>query len=175
MPATKRAINFTNVKELAFNPKHKPAGEYRAKIVKVEDDESKQGNAQWIFTIVVTTDQRSTYPYYCGLDEKQAWKIRKLCIAAGIPVPKKRVMVDPNKLVNKEIGITLDDDEYEGKMKSTIVDTFPTDDLAKDSPEDEEKPRGKRSTTKKSAKPADDDEDDDVDGEDLDELDLEEV
>lgn len=165
MAATKRAVDMTNVKDPGnFNPKHKPEGDYKAKIVKVEDHKSKAGNDQWVFTIQISTDQRATYPYYCAHDEKNAWKVRNLLVACGIAVPKKRVNVDPNKLVGKEIGITLEDDEYEGKMKSTIQATFPASDLSEDEPDD-----------------AGDDTDpaeggsDTGDDEDMDELDLEDL
>lgn len=140
MAATKRAVDMTNVKEAgAFNPRRKPEGDYRAKIAKVEDHKSKKGNEQWVFTIQLADDQRATYPYYCGFEEKEAWKIRNLLIACGKKVPKKRVNVDPNSLVGKEIGISLVDDEYEGKLKSTIDAVFPADDLGEaDEPEDED-------------------------------------
>lgn len=161
MTATKRAVDMTNVKDQGnFNTKHKAEGDYRAIISKVEDSESKSGNDQWIFTIELVSDRRATYPYYCGFDEKQAWKIRNLCIASGMAVPKKKVMVDPNKLIGKEIGISLEDDEYEGKMRSRISATFPASEVTEDT-----RPASKKST------PATDDEVD----EDLDEMDLEEV
>lgn len=167
MVATKRKMDFTNVKEGGgFNPRHVKSGDYRMKILKVEDGESKAGNSQWVFTIQREGDKRATYPYYVGCDDdKQAWKIRKLLIAAGIPVPKKLVMVDPNKLVGKTIGAFLDDDEYEGRMKSVIADTFPVSEIDNDEDEDEAPAR------KPKARVVEDDEDDDVD---LDEEDDEE-
>lgn len=170
MAATARAVDFTNVKDAGnFNPRRKPAGDYRMRITKVEDHasgDSKVAN-NWVFTIVPIVDERSTYPYYCGFDEKQAWKIRNLCLAAGIAVPKRRVKVDPNKLVGKEIGATLDDDEYEGKTKSVIVGTFPVDELSADSP---------GGSAKKTSKKTSSDDDDDADDVDPDEdLDLEEI
>lgn len=168
MAATKRKMDFTNVKEGGnFSPRHVAEGDYVMKIVKVDDHKSKEGNEQWLFTLQRKGDQRSTYPYYCGCDEKQAWKIRKLFIAAGMNVPKKLVMVDPNKLVGKEIGAFLEDDEYEGRMRSKIADTFPVSDVSEpdedDRPDDEEEPDEIDT----------DDEDDDDD--DLDDMDLEEI
>lgn len=139
--ATKKAIDFTNVRDKGeFNPRHKPAGDYRMKVVKVQDHVAKGKKVadQWCFTIVLTTDQRSSYPYYASWDPEQAWKIRNLCIAAGIQVPKKRILVDPNKIVGKEIGASLDDEEYEGRMKSVISQVFPVSELGgSDEPEDE--------------------------------------
>jgi hypothetical protein len=169
VPATKRVVDFTKVKEQGnFNPRHKPAGDYRMKITKVDDHTSKSGNDNWVFTIVPTTDQRATYPYYVSADPEQAWKIRNLLLAAGVSVPKKKVAVDPNKLlVGKEIGVTLEDDEYEGRMKSSIVQTFPVDDLEEDAPE-----APARTSKKRKPVPTDDEEfpDNDVDEIDLEEL-----
>jgi hypothetical protein len=165
MPATKRAIDFTKVKEQGnFNPRHKPSGDYRMKIAKVDDHTSKSGNDNWVFTIVPTTDQRATYPYYVSADPEQAWKIRNLLVAAGFSVPKKRINVDPNKLIGKEIGVSLEDDEYEGRMKSVITQVFPADDLEDDAPE-----QTPRKATKRRV------EDELPDDEEVDEIDLEEL
>ena len=174
MPATKRPMDFTNVKESGlFNPKRKPAGDYVMKIVSVDDHTSKDGNDGWVFTCVVATEAKSarpaTYPYYCGSDEKQAWKIRKLFIACGKEVPKKRVLVNPNLLLNKTFGAVLDDDEYEGRLKSQIVETMPVDDVEPNDEDDdqyeeevEEAPRKrtakKAATRKRAPEPEDDDE-----------------
>lgn len=177
MPATKRAMDFTNVKDAGrFAPRHRPAGDYLMKIIAVDDHTSNKDNEGWVFTCVVSNEARNarpaTYPYYCNADEKNAWKVRKLFVACGKPVPKKRVMVDPNKLVNAEFGAVLDDDEYEGRMRSAIVDVFPAEDMD-DSPaddqydddvDDEEEappPRKKaaaKTTRRRAPEPDDDDE-----------------
>jgi hypothetical protein len=138
---------MTNVRDAGqFNPQRVPAGDYRL-IVKAVNDHKKEGektSVQWVFTMALVGRERLTYPYYVNhTDPKFAWKIRNLCIAAGMAVPKKRVKVDPNKLVGKTIGAALDDDEYEGKKKSVITATFPASDVTStpvksDDPEDVE-------------------------------------
>lgn len=165
-------MDFTNVTDGGqFQPRRVPAGDYLATITKVEDHASKNSKVadNWVFTIVLSSRARNTYPYYCGFDEKQAWKVRGLCLAAGLQVPKKRVKVDPNKLVNKKIGVSMEDDEYDGKIKSVIVAVFPTADLSEDHPG--------ASSGKSSSKDDDDADDatDDVSEGDDDELDLEEI
>jgi hypothetical protein len=170
--ATKKPLDFTNVKEAGnFSPKHKTEGDYLGKIVKVEDSESKAGNAMWVFTIVLASDARATYPYYCTLDEKSLWKVRALIEATGKPVPKKRIMVDPNGLVGKEIGVALEDDEYEDKVRSKVQATFPTDELSGDEPDD---------AGDDDEDPVDDedpiDDDEEVDGDDdLEEMELDDL
>lgn len=175
MPASKKVMDFTNVKESGnFRPRHKPEGDYIATVVDVEDATSNSGNEQWVFAVKLSGDERSLYPVYCGQDDKQAWKIRKMFVGAGVPVPKKRVMVDPNKLVGKTLGVTLEDDEYEGRMRSKIVDFLLADEVMSpdDSSEEEvyNRPASKaKVTTKKKAAPViedDDDEDEDTDDED---------
>jgi hypothetical protein len=134
-------MDFTNVKEGGiFRPKRRPEGEYPARVVKVEDHQPKDSSKPmgWVFTVKIKGDERSTYPVYASPEESQAWKIRKMFIAAGQPVPKKRVMVDPNRLVNKDLGVYLEDDEYEGRMKSTIADFIPLDDLQPNGDEDDD-------------------------------------
>ncbi len=43
MAATKRTVDFSNVKEVGdFNPRRMPAGDYLARIVKVDDHTGKK-------------------------------------------------------------------------------------------------------------------------------------
>jgi hypothetical protein len=155
MAATARAVDLTNVKEGGtFRPRRKPEGDYRAKIVKA-DDHIKEGKLPgWVLTVMVEGDARSTYAYYLNPDPKQAWKIGGICRAAGLNVKNVRIKFDPNKLVGKGIGIALEDDEYEGRLKSSIADVFPMsevggnadeepdveDEVIDDEPEEEEEP-----------------------------------
>lgn len=149
-------VDFTNVKDGgAFNKKRQKAGDYRAKILKVEDTTKKDDDKvkMWLFHIQVGS---GVYPYYCTYTaENQLWKIRNLFIAAGLNIPKKKMAVDPNKVVGREIGVTLEDDEYDGKPQSSIASTFPTSELEGDAPDDdddetpEEKPKkGKKKKDK---------------------------
>lgn len=143
MAATPKVIDMTNVKDQGeFNPKRVKAGDYRAKIVKVDDHASGDSKVpnNWVFTIKISGHASASYPYYVGWEDKYAWKIRKLCIAVGLlrgDAPKKRTKVDPNRLVGKELAVAMDDDEYEGRVKSTISNVFPVSELtAGDEPDD---------------------------------------
>ena len=159
--ATKKAaaeiIDFSNVKERGnFNPKHIEEGDYVAKITKVESTQAKDEENMWVFSIVLDEHPRATYPYYCKLVENQFWKVKALFDAVGIRVGQRKVKVDPNKLIGKKIGVAMEDDEYEGRLKSVIGEVFPAEDVTG---------------------PADDDvdpEDDDVETDDLEEDDIEE-
>lgn len=127
-----KVVDFTNVKDAtgSFNKKRVPAGDYLAKITKAEDAVAKgDGVFQYLFTLRLEKYSQLAYPYYCKLTENQLWKLRNLLIAAGINVPKKRVKLDPSKVIGKFIGVTMEDDEYDGKLQSTISAVFPASEL----------------------------------------------
>src|SRR5699024_9119794 len=99
----------------------------------------------------------------------------------------KKLKVDPNKVVGKTIAVTLEDDEYEGKEKSTIAAIFSANELqpvkveAEDEDDEEEeeetqeeepkkKAPAKKSRKKKEPEP-EEEEDDEIDLDDLEDLD----
>jgi hypothetical protein len=170
MAASEAVVDFTNVQDGGdtFNKKRQREGDYKATIKSVKDAPSKKDNInQWLFTIQVGS---GTYPYYCKHQENQYWKIRNLLQAAGMNVPKKRVKVDPNKLVGRNIAVTLEDDEYDGKLQSNIAHTFALADLedqtvpaeaddAEVDDDEEEAPPARKA--KAAPAPVDDDDDED--------------
>jgi len=139
MAATPRAVNLTDVSEGgSFKPRRKPEGDYRAKIVKADDHVKDGKTPGWVMTVQIEGDARSTYPVYLNPDPKQAWKIWQACRAVGLNVKKAKVRFDPNKLVGKELGVFLEDDEYEGRPKSVIGEMFPVSEVGGNADEDEE-------------------------------------
>lgn len=157
MGAKAQVLDMTDVKDGggAFNKKHRRPGDYKAKITKVDDVRKKDDPSKkmWLFTIEVGT---GAYPYYCTFDSKSLWKIKQLFAAAGVAVPKKKVKLDPNKVVGKYIGVTLDDDEYDGKVRSNVESVFPESELeesdAEDDEEDEDQEDEKPAKAKKKVK-----------------------
>lgn len=200
--AAAAVIDFTNVKEgSGFNKKRMPAGDYTARITRVEDSPSKKDNEpQWLFSITLEDHKSVTYPYYCKLVENQLWKLRNLIQSCGIAVPRKKIKLDPERLVGKLIGVTLEDDEYDGKLQSTIAAIFEAGEVvdadvpAEDDDENdvEETPPPRKKAAAKPAPDEDEDEDEEeepapapkkkaaakpapVEDDDLDELDLDDL
>ena len=156
--ATAEIIDFSNVKDQSgFNRKRIPAGDYAAIITKVENATAKDDTKQYLFSIKVKDRPSSVFAYYCKLQENQLWKLRNLLIAAGKTVPKTKSKVDPNQVVGKLIGITVEDDDYDGKEQSQITGVFPASELGDST----------------SVAPSDDEDDNEApdDDEDLDDLD----
>lgn len=170
-----RTLDFSNVKEgSGISAKHKEDGEYLATITEVRDDPAKDGEAMWLFIVRLDSDRTATYGYYCKLVDNQLWKLRNLFIAAGVDVPKKAAKLDPNRLVNKQVGVILETEEYNERERSTIGGVIPKDELAEyagpdeDDDEDDEdedeapapKKRGRPAKAKVVEEEDDDDEDD---------------
>ena len=128
--AAPKIVDFSNVKERGnYNPKHVNPGDFKGKVTAVTDEPARDGTDMWTFTIETPAIPRATYPYYCKLAENQFFKLKALFEAAGTAVGKRRVKVDPNRLIGKEIGFALEDDEYEGRLKSVIVEVFPASEV----------------------------------------------
>lgn len=173
--AAAKIIDFGNVKDKGnFNPKHIESGDYEATIKAVELVEAKDGEDMWLFTFVLSDVPRATYPYYCKLVDNQFWKIKQLFEAVGVNVGKRKVKVDPNRVVGKKVGVYMEDDEYEGRMKSVVQEVLPLDQLTgavtgeddddevgaeEDDIEEEEAPKKKR---RPEPEPEEDEEDEDL-------------
>jgi len=130
--AAAEALDFTNVKDGGgqFSKTRFPEADYKARVTQVQSVTPKNDpNAKmWLFTIEVTyKGRKGTYPYYVKLVENQLWKLRNLFAAAGMTIPQKRVKVDPNKVVGKFIGATLQDSEYNGRIQSEVQYVLPLD------------------------------------------------
>ena len=122
---SKITIDFSNVTEgSTFSPRRLPEGSYLANIVKVESKNSGAGNPMLVYTFIPVEHPTAVYPYYIVLDEKLLWKLRALLLAAGKDVPKRKVTVDPESIVGKQIMIDLEDSEWEGREKSVVAGVF---------------------------------------------------
>jgi hypothetical protein len=190
MAASAKALDMTDVKEGGqFNKKRIPAGDYLARVVKVDDAKVKKqgsdnyGADQWVFTLQIVKVPSAKYPYYTTLVPNQLWKVRNLAIATGMAVPKKRFKLDPNKLVGKLVGVSIQDAEYEGREQSEIDGVFPSSELEDyadatapvddedvedtevDEEEEEPQPAPRRAVKKAAAAPEPDEEEDEEDEE----------
>jgi hypothetical protein len=124
MPAKARKLDFTKVKDRGqFNPKHMPEGDYRAVVVDVHDAKANDTNRpMWVYTIRAAG---GTYPYRVMLSgDNVLWKVKLLFEACGFKIPKRLIDTDPNKVVNKKLGVSLIDHEYQGKLSSEIAQVF---------------------------------------------------
>lgn len=118
-------VDFTDVKESSgINPKRLPAGDYAATILDVTKKQSKAGNDMLEFVFQLTDHRSATYPYFVVLDKNSLWKLRNILLAVGAKVPKGAANIDVARLIGKGVGVSLEDDEYEGREKSVVDAVF---------------------------------------------------
>lgn len=124
----KLSIDFSDVKAPSFSTVHQEPGVYNAEIAGVELTKTKSDNTDMlVFAIVAGTGR---YPYYCKIVPNQLWKLRELIEAAGTKVPNKVVHIDPAKYVGARINVELEDDSYQGKLRSRVARVAPFSELA---------------------------------------------
>ena len=148
-----------------------PEGDYKVTIKKAEKGENQNsGNAQLIITYEVISDEQKgkTVKDYMAVTEKALWRIGNLLDAVGMKWSQKTINIPLDKLEGKELGVTLVDDEYAGKIKSKIADFLDEETidgiLSDEEPDDEE--------DEDLDDEDEDDEDEDEDDDDLDEVDV---
>ena len=170
-------VDFTNVRDgSGYTQTHVKPGDYRGKVKSVEYGESKDNKTPMLtYALQLANRPSATYRYNCPLTEKSLWKLRKLLVACGVNVPQKKLNVHgvAEKIVGREVGICLDDDEYNGKLRSQCVDVIRADELPQDASDDEEVVDQTDDTPDDDDSPVADDSDE---GEEvLEELDLDDI
>lgn len=149
-----------------------PENDYAVKLVAVKKIRSSEKDTPGILIKCKITDGKhkgKTIPDRLWITPKSLWRIRSLLEAIGVTVPKKAVDIPLKKLLGKEFGITVvDDDPYKGRIKSTIADFIDLETLNEDDDEDDD------DIDDDDLEDDEDDDDDDVDDEDDDDDDDEE-
>ena len=124
----KISIDFSDVKAPSFSTVHQEPGVYNAEIAGVEMTKTKSDNTDMLVFAIVAGPGR--YPYYCKIVPNQLWKLRELIEASGTKVPNKVVQIDPAKYVGAKINVELEDDSYQGKLRSRVARVAPFSELA---------------------------------------------
>ena len=136
-----------------------PEGDYRVKFVKHTTGESKDKGTPFVQVALEVTEGKfkgQTHRERIYITDESLWRPRSFLEAMGVTVPKKKINITWPKYYGKELGITLGDNEYNGRISSQVQDFIDLDTLA--------------------GSDVDDDEDEDEEeGEDLDEMDRDEL
>jgi hypothetical protein len=131
---SKLTVDFSNVGERREGGKaaHVPEGDYLLKVVGVElkskkDDETSK-YLSWRFVIAKPEAHADAGSIWTNTTLKPdgLWSLRNLLDDMGIAVPKSSVAL-PLQTIAKSgrlVGATLEDNEYNGKVKSQIAATF---------------------------------------------------
>lgn len=170
-----------------------PENDYKVKIVKIKKIRSSEKDTPGLGVTLKITEGKFSGKKITDrlwLTPKSLWRVRSLLEALGMSVPKKAVNLPTKKLINKELGATIIDDEpYQGRIKSKVgdfVDLETLADLYDDEDEDDEDDLDdddvddddsddEDEDSDDSDDDDDEDEDDEEDGDDLDDMDRAEL
>jgi hypothetical protein len=145
MPQSKKTVvDFSNT-DSGNSRVRIPEDNYRAKVKTVKHETSKAGNPMlvWEFEIAEGKFKGRVLIDRTVLQENSLWKLKQLLEAMGITVPSKRIALDLSRYPGRELGISVVDDEYEGRISSKVGDYMDVDvldggDIEDDEEEDEE-------------------------------------
>lgn len=133
--AKKIRLDFSKVEERSgWNTRGIPEGLHKMKVESVQETEAGDGTAMLVFALVPTDSRFKSrrFPFYCKLQQNQLWKLRDLLVAAGITVPKKATMIDPNGPVGKLIAAEVEDETGQYAGRSSVNATYGLDILDED-------------------------------------------
>lgn len=155
--------------------KHYPEGDYAVKVKNAELITSSEKNTPGIFLDMAFTEGKQkgkSITTRLWLAEGALWKVRAALEAMGVKVPSGRAKINAKKLVGKTCAITLEDDEYDGKMYSEVTDFFSEDELEDSDDEDDDDEEDDEDEDEEDDEDDEEDDDDEDDDEDLEEVDL---
>jgi Protein of unknown function (DUF669) len=163
---------------------HLPEGDYTAKVKEAKLGKSSEKETPGILMTWIITGPKKykgkTIRDSLWLSDKALWRVRQTLEALGVPVPSKKVKVDPRKMVGKEAAITLEDEEYEGKVRSRVTDCFllsEYEELQEDTDEELDEDEDEEEDEDEDTDDDDDDEDEDDDDEEeeIEDVDLDSI
>lgn len=175
----KMSLDFTGVeKEIRKRGKRIAEGDYVFKISGCEKRKKEGGDSyyfSWALTLI--EDARGnkkhagmSFYYVTSLKPEALFNLRNLINAAiGKNVSGKRLDFDPSSLIGKKVGGTVEDDEYDGKVRSRVVDVMPVSDIQEAEDDEDEDDVEDADDDDDSDDDDDDESDDDTDDEDDDE------
>jgi hypothetical protein len=170
-------IDFSQMEESEGGGKRYKEGDYVGKILSAKRDVSSEKGSPCIKIVLQFLDGRykgKKITERLWLSNKALPRIADLLEILGVKVPKREVGIPLKKLVGKEIGFSLEDEEYDDKMRSRVSwDFLDPDDVREDDDEDEDDDDDDElDLDDEDEDDEDDDDDDDDDEDDEDEVDL---
>lgn len=99
-----------------------PDGTYKAKCIEVSQDVSKSGNPMFVWEFELTEGKYAgrTFKSWTAITPAAMWKVAETVIALGIGQQGQVVKFKRQDVLNKECGLVIEQDEYNGKPTSRI-------------------------------------------------------
>ena len=130
-------------------------GEYDAKVVEVTQEEGDKGTyLAWKFEITDGDAEGAPLYYNTSLTKQSLWNLKGLLETLDVDIPDDEFDIDLDELVDGELRLIVDEEEYNGKMKARVVDFEPIGKKGKKKPKDDDSDKKPKKKSK-----GDDDED----------------
>ena len=116
-----------------------PEGDYTVEVNEVEMVESGASGKQylkWEMAVTEGPHKGAKLWHNTSLQQQALFNLKGVLISCGVNVPEGKLDLDLDDLEGRIMGVTVKHEEYEGKTKARIVETFPIDDT--ESAEDDE-------------------------------------
>lgn len=112
-----------------------PDGTYKAKCIEVSQDVSKSGNPMFVWDFEITEGKYAgrTFRSWTAITPAAMWKVAETVIALGIGQQGHVVKFKRQDVLNKECGLVMEQDEYNGKPTSRISRVISLAELAQES------------------------------------------
>jgi hypothetical protein len=105
-----------------------PEGEYDARVVGLEKEESNAGNPMyvWEFELLGPGELKGrTFKSWTALTPAAMWKVREVLEALGLGESGKKAKFTKKDAIGRRCTLDIQDDEYEGKLRSTVKTVLP--------------------------------------------------
>lgn len=161
------SVDFTGVQ----GSNRVPEGEYAFSVAEVTKEESSNGNdyLKWKLEITEEGKEEGKFLYYnTSLQPQALWNLKSLLETLGMEVPDSSMDLDLEELVGATGIAAVEEETYEGKRQSKVVDIYNEDDVQDD--EGEGKKGGKKGGKKDEDETYSEDQINDMDEEELEEL-----
>ena len=111
---------------------HIPEGTYRAKLVEVEQSVSKGGNPMFVWTFEISAGEHKGFQLksFTAITPAAMWKVAETVEALGIGQTGTTVRFKRSDVINRECGLAVEDQEYNGNNRSSIVKVISVKELA---------------------------------------------
>lgn len=137
-------VDFSNVEEGGGRFRI-PEGSYEMEVSEVVPHESDDNEGlKWTFTGTEGKAKGKKFFLYTMFTESSLWKLRDLLTALGQEVPKDEMDIDLDEMVGLSLTGVVQDDTYQGKISSKLVDF--------ESGDEEEEPEARGARADKNAK-----------------------
>lgn len=127
-----------------------PDADYKVKVVEVTEEEgadSGEPYLSWELEIIEGKHKGAKLYHITSLQKQALFNLRRTLEACGMEIPDSAMDLDLDELTDLTLGVTTEQEEYKGKKKSKVIDTFnpdAPDEEDEDQDEEDEAPKKKK-------------------------------